>query len=97
MVERIMLIKLNEPALRDDLAARALQALTKLPDLEELSVGVPADAASEKSWDLSIVLGVANLALLHAVLESKPFTSFLEDTMEGRYAVLKAWTFERLG
>ena len=97
MVERIMLFKLNDPATRDDVAQVTLRSLAKLPDLEELSVGVPADAASEKSWDLSVVLGVANLALLNSVLESRPYLSYLEDTMQGRFEVMKAWTFERLG
>ncbi len=97
MVERIMLFKLNEPATRDELASRTLEALSKVDDLEELSVGVPADEPSAKSWDLSVILGVANAALLNAVLESPALTSYLDDTMKGRYAVLKAWTFERLG
>lgn len=97
MVERIMLFKLNEPATRDEVAARTQEALSSLPDVEELSVGVPADASSEKSWDLSVVLGVANLALLTSVLESPAFLRYLDDTMKERYAVLKAWTFERLG
>lgn len=97
MVERIMLFKLNDPATRDEVAAMTDTALSKIADIEELSVGVPADAASEKSWDLSIVIGVNNLPLLDTVLESRAFTTYLDDTMKGRYAVLKAWTFERLG
>lgn len=92
-----MLFKLNEPATRDEVAALTQNALSSIADVEELSVGVPADAASEKSWDLSVVIGVANLALLNTVLESRAYTAYLEDTMQGRYAVLKAWTFERLG
>lgn len=97
MVERIMLFKLSDPATREDVAQVTLRALSNLADIEELSVGVPAEAASEKSWDLSVVLGVANLALLNSVLESHAYRSYLEDTMQGRYEVMKAWTFERLG
>jgi len=91
-----MLFKLNEPATRDEVAALTQATLSNLPEIEELSVGVPADAASEKSWDLSVVVGVANLALLNTVLESPGFVRYLDGTMQGRYAVLKAWTFERL-
>ena len=97
MVERILLLKLNDPSTRDEVAALTVDALSKLPDLEELSVGVPADAASEKSWDVSIVLGVANLALLNALLESALFTSWHDGSLAGRCAVIKAWNFERLG
>jgi hypothetical protein len=96
VVERIILFKLHDPATRDDVAAVTQATLSKLNDIEELSVGVPADDASLKSWDLSIVLGVANLALLNTTLESRAFTSYLEDTMKDRYAVMKAWTFSRL-
>jgi hypothetical protein len=96
VVERIILFKLNEPTTRDEVAALTQAALGNLADVEELSVGVPADAASEKSWDLSVVLGVANLALLNTVLESPAFSRYLDVTLHGRCAVIKAWTFERL-
>jgi hypothetical protein len=97
MVERIMLLKLNDPEKRDQLAAQSMTALSNIPELEELSVGVPADAASEKSWDLSIVIGVANLSLLNTVLEGMRFTAFFEGTLAAQAAVVKAWNFDRLG
>jgi hypothetical protein len=96
MVERIILFKLHDPQTRQEVAALTVAALKDLRELEELSVGVPADAASEKSWDLSIVLGVDNLALLDTLLGSETFTSYLEHTMKDRYQVVKAWSFERL-
>jgi hypothetical protein len=96
MVERIMLFKLNDPSTRQAIAALMVSTFSKLTDIEELSVGVPADMHAEKSWDLSVVIGVPNLALLDALLASNTFTNFLEKTMNGRYTVLKAWSFERL-
>lgn len=96
MVERIMLFKLNDPSTRQAIAALMVSTFAKLADIEELSVGVPADADAEKSWDLSVVFGVPNLALLDALLASNTFTTFFEKTMAGRYAVMKAWSFERL-
>lgn len=97
MVERIMLFKLNDPTTRDEVASLTLELLSKIDDLDELSVGIPADAVSEKSWDLSVVLGVVNLALLDGVLKSGAFVAYLEGAMRGRYEVFKAWNFERLG
>lgn len=91
-----MLIKLKDPAAREQLAADALALLSRLPDVEECSVGLPADASSEKSWDLSIVLGFANAALLQQVLASAAFTSFLEVQLGERVAMHKAWSFARL-
>lgn len=96
MVERIMLFKLTEPSTRQAIAALTVSTLSKLSDIEELSVGVPADPSAEKSWDLSVVIGVPNLALLDALLASNTFSTFMEKTMNGRYTVMKAWSFERL-
>lgn|SRR5690349_11904725 len=96
MIERIILFKLNEPSERDELAAESLAFLSKLPDIDELSVGVPADPACEKSWDLSVVIGFANAALLTKVLESTQFDAFVSGVLKDRVAVMKAWSFERL-
>jgi hypothetical protein len=97
MVERIILFKLNDPATREECAALTVAALDDIDAIEELSVGVPADASSEKSWDLSLVLGVANVALLDTVLASEAFTAFFDGEMKPRSTVIKAWSFERLG
>ena len=96
MIERIILFKLKDPSERDALATESLELLAKLPDIDELSVGVPADAASEKSWDLSVVIGFANTALLTKVLESTQFEAYFEGVMKDRIEVVKAWSFERL-
>lgn len=96
MVERIILFKLNDPSTREEAAVLTTSALDDIASIEELSVGVPADASSEKSWDLSVVIGVANLSLLDSVLSSAAFTAF-EGEMKARSAVIKAWSFERLG
>jgi len=96
MIERIILFKLNDSSERDALAAESLELLSKFPDIDELSVGVPADASSEKSWDLSIVIGFANVALLTKVLESTQWEAYFEGVMKDRFAVVKAWSFERL-
>jgi len=97
MIERIILFKLKDSATRDECAALTAAALDGIDAIEELSVGLPADASSEKSWDLSLVIGVANLSLLDTVLESDAFTAYLHGTMKDRCEVIKAWSFERLG
>ena len=96
MVERIILIKLHDPSQRDRLSADALALLSRLSDVEACSVGVPADEACAKSWDLSIVLGFANAALLDKVLASTLYESFVESTLSAHVAVQKAWSFQRL-
>jgi hypothetical protein len=96
MVERILLFKLNDSSKREEVASLTLRALSALRTLEELSVGLPADEASAKSWDLSVVMGFATEEDLEAALESPFFASYLQRDMEGRYEVLKAWSFVRV-
>jgi hypothetical protein len=96
MVERIMLFKLVDSGTRDEVAALTLKALGGLRKLEELSVGLPADATSGTSWDLSVVMGFSNQDELSVSLESPAFRDFMGHTMQGRCEVVKAWSFERL-
>jgi hypothetical protein len=96
MLERIMLWKLSDPAWRNEAAALAQRALAELPGLRSLSVGLPADEAAERSWDLSVVMAFAGPAALQEALASAAFRSFLDQDMAGRYEVMKAWSFSRL-
>jgi hypothetical protein len=96
MVERIMLFKLVDANSRDEVAALTLKSLAGLRLLEELSVGLPADEPSAKSWDLSIVMGFASEGELRAALDSPAFNNYLQRDMAGRYEVVKAWSFTRL-
>lgn len=96
MVERILLFKLKDPSTRKETASIAIRALSALRMLEELSVGVPADESSAKSWDISVVMGFATADDLQAALGHPLFHSFLQHDMAERYEVLKAWSFERV-
>jgi hypothetical protein len=96
MVERILLFKLNDSSKREEIAALSLRALSAIRKLEELSVGLPADEASSKSWDLSVVMGFATQEDLELALESPFFHSYMQRDMEGKYEVVKAWSFARV-
>jgi len=96
MVERIMLFRLVDTSSRDEIAALTLKSLSNLRLLEELSVGLPADDASAKSWDVSVVMGFSTQEELEIALASPAFGNYLQRDMEGRYEVLKAWSFTRL-
>jgi hypothetical protein len=96
MVERIMLLKLVQGRERTEVAFRALSALRGLPELLDVSVGLPADAASEKSWDVSLVFRFSNLRALERALESESYLAFAEGELASAAEVTKAWNFERL-
>ena len=96
MVERIMLLKLVEGRERTEVGLRAGSALRDLPELVELSVGLPADDASEKSWDVSLILRFSSYRALERVLASEAYRHFVEGELASAAQVTKAWNFERL-
>src|SRR4051794_22686740 len=95
MVERIMLLKLHDSNQRAETAKVVLSKLTELPDIEEVSVGLPADVAAAKSWDISVVLLFTSEASSSLTLESETFKAIME-ALGPRVQVIKAWNFERL-
>ncbi len=96
MVERITLLKLHESKERAEVAKFVRAALIDLPGVEEVSVGLPADVAAAKSWDISVLRLFASEAATNIVLESDGFKTFIEE-LSPRVQVIKAWNFERLG
>lgn len=95
-VERIMLLKLAPGVSRDDVARMSTRVLSALPALRELSVGLPSDPASEKSWDVSLVMRFASQAELEAALASSVFAQYVDVELAGKCQVTKAWSFARI-
>jgi hypothetical protein len=96
VVERIILLKLHESSERAQVGQRLQAALLDLPGLEDVSVGLPADAPSSKSWDLSVILEFASEAAQNLVLADAPFRTLMEQELAPKFQVVKAWSFERL-
>jgi hypothetical protein len=95
-VERIMLLKLASGVSRDDIARLSRHVLSALPALSELSVGLPSDGPSEKSWDVSLIMRFPSQAALDAALAGSVFQHYLDVELAGKCQVTKAWSFERL-
>jgi hypothetical protein len=96
MVERIILLKLKQPDTRAQVAELCARTLATLPALAELSVGLPADEASTKSWDVSLILRFATLDALSAALASATFSDFSAGALTEHAQVIKAWSFEHI-
>jgi hypothetical protein len=96
MVERIMLLKLVAGVSREEVARLAQATLSALPALRELAVGLPSDEASEKSWDVSVIMRFATQAELDAALASSIFAQHMESELAGKTVVVKAWSFARV-
>lgn len=95
MFHRIALFKLADShanAATRDALARALRA-----ELErggyDASVGVPADEASTRSWDLSLVVRLRTRELLTS-FDAAAFVARHGGLPEGAVGFAKTWVFE---
>lgn len=98
MIQRIVLIKLvdawSNPEGRAAVAQRARDTLAPLPQVRQVTVGLPADEASVGSWDVSIDLRFASLADVEPYRVSPAHRAFVDGYLGQKVAVLKAWSFE---
>ncbi|MEM9067375.1 MAG: Dabb family protein [Myxococcota bacterium] len=100
MIDRIVLFKLNDEhanaAARAEIAAYSKAALAAIPGAIDVRVGLPADEASTKSWDLSIVVRFENLEAVKTYLTHPDHTAYVREYMRPRMVVVKYWNFEAI-
>ena len=98
MIQRIALFKLNaenaQGGPRAQIAARTREVLAGLPQVRAIEVGLPADEAAERSWDLSIVLRFDSLEDAEAFRVDPAHRAYADEYMRPRVEVVKAWNFE---
>ena len=97
MIERIVLFKLKDEycndAARAEIAERTRKDITALPMVREVSVGVPADEESKKSWDLSLIVRFDALEDVAAYMIDPAHRAYVDQFMRRRIEVVKAWNF----
>lgn len=97
MIERIVLFKLKDkycnPEARAEIAERSRDALASMIGVRSVSVGVPADDASEKSWDLSLVLRFDSMERVKHFSTDPDHRAYVDKYMRPRMEVVKAWNF----
>ncbi len=96
MVDRILLFKLVDSNARHEVAQQLERDLAHLAHVVLVTVGLPADDASAKSWDVSCVLRFSSRSDLDAALASRVFHDCLEGELKARCAVIKAWSFAQI-
>lgn len=98
MIDRIVLFKLKDEHATDtaraEIAAHSRDALKVVPGPLDIRVGVPADEASTKSWDLSIVIRFADLDAMNAFVRHADHMSYYREYMVPRMEVVKYWAFD---
>jgi hypothetical protein len=97
MIERIVLFKLKpehaNPQSRKEVAAHSRKVLATVPGVESVSVGVPADADAEKSWDLSVIVRFASLEAVEPYRDHPVHRQYVDEYMTPRMEVRKSWNF----
>jgi hypothetical protein len=97
MIERIVLYKLKDEycndAARAEIAKRTRTALEGLQSVRAVTVGVPADDASEASWDLSIVVRFDSMEDMQKYLADPAHRAYVDEYAGPRIEVRKAWSF----
>lgn len=97
MIERIVLFKLKEEycndAARAEFAERTRADLGALKNVRAVTVGVPADEASEASWDISIVVQFDSMDDVQKYIVDPAHRAYVDKYAMPRIEVRKAWNF----
>ena len=97
MIERIVLFKLKDEYCNDtaraEFAERTRADLGALQHVRAVTVGVPADAASEASWDISIVVQFDSMEDVEKYIVDPAHRAYVDNYAIPRIEVRKAWNF----
>jgi len=97
MIERIVLYKLKEQYCNDtsraEIAERTRADLGALKSVRAVSVGVPADEASEASWDISIVVQFDTMDDMRRYMVDPDHRAYVDEYASPRIEVRKSWNF----
>ena len=97
MIQRIVLFKLKEEycndAARAEFAERTRTDLSALPQVRSVTVGVPADEASEASWDISIVVRFDSMQDVQQYIADPAHRAYVDNYATPQIEVRKAWNF----
>lgn len=97
MIERHHYFRLKEahatPEGRADTARRSLDALSKLPGVLAMTVGLPADDHAEAAWDLTITMRFASLDDIETYRADPDHRKFVDEVLGPRIDVKKIWNF----
>jgi hypothetical protein len=100
MIERVHLLKLKaghaNPRSRREIVERALAVLGGLPGVRGVTAGAPADADTEKSWDVVIVVRFEALADIEPYRAHPEHRRFVDEYLGPLVDVKKGWNFECL-
>jgi hypothetical protein len=97
-IERYVLLKLHiqyaTPEGRDEVVAESRRALSQVTGVRTVWVGVPADDASARSWDVAIRVTLDDVADIPAYLDDPVHRAYADEFLAPRVEFKKVWNFE---
>ena len=97
MIQRIVLFKLKDEYCNDtaraEFAERSRTDLGALSQVRSVTVGVPADEASEKSWDIAISVQFDSMDDVQAYIVDPEHRAYVDGYAMPRIEMRKAWNF----
>lgn len=100
-IERHVYIKLEDAhaneAGRAAVVQETLRVLPGVAGVRGVRVGTPADARSEASWDLFIIVSFDAVEDIEPYIQDGAHRAYVDDFLKPRLACLKAWNFEVQG
>ena len=98
MIQRIVLFKLKDEFCNDSARAEFVERTRKdlgaLSQVRKVTVGFPADEASEASWDIAITVYFDSIDDVKAYLPDPAHRAYVDGYAMPRVGVRKAWNFE---
>ena len=101
MITRTVLVKLidewSTPAGRAAVATHSAEALSAIPGVASAEALVPADDASLASWDVMFTVRFESMAAVEPYRVHPLHTAFLNDYLNPKAEVKKAWNWTNAG
>ena len=96
MIERIVLVKLNDEAVPDRqvIATYSQVLLARIPGVVDVHVGRAADDQSASAWDLALVLRFESAADLAPYAVHPDHRAYVDEYLRPRMEAIRAWNFE---
>jgi len=98
VIQRLVLVKLNDEWAtsegRTTVAEYSRALLNGLPRVKQAQVGIPADAPSTQSWDVSFSLTFDSMEDIAPYIVEATHRDFVDNYLSPKAVVKKAWNFD---
>lgn len=98
MIQRVVLVRLKESYSTDEgraqVAEHTREVLGGIELVRALTVGVSADARTERDWDLAILVQLDSLEAVAEYRDEKTHRAYVDVYLKPMMDKIRAWNFE---